>query len=348
MNYGRELRSAQAFQLLPPRPAVKSPLPYRKHTQSSQLAPAPAGRIASATVSAVTDTAILAALATAGSDASGAVVSAASTAARTTTPKTPKLLDPARQPKFVNSLPIPAVIDATKGGTFVVNIAETKQWLGLVGPNGKHLQTTVYGYGRAGSEVTYPGPTFVAERGHPIQVIWQNHLPQTGHLLPVDSGVMHASPTKPGAVPIVTHLHGGHTASGSDGLPDAWYTKNFKETGPGFVSPVDTYNNDQPSATLWYHDHALGYTHYNVYAGLARLSLLRDANEDNLVATGVLPGRKYEAGAAIQDRAFTSDGQLYLPAFANDPIPGTKDPVTGVYQTVQDMLVPISPAPTQA
>lgn len=279
-------------------------------------------------------------VAAAGSGASGSVVSAASIAASTVVHKTPKLLDPAKQPKFVKNLPIPAVIDATKGGTFVVNIGETKQWLGLVGPDGTHLKTTVWGYGQAGKAITYPGPTFVAERGHPIQVIWQNHLPLTGQFLPVDTSIMHAVTTQRGAVPISTHLHGGHTAASSDGEPDAWYTRNFKETGPGFVSPVDTYNNDQPSATLWYHDHALGYTHYNVYAGLAGFYLLRDANEDNLVATGVLPGRKYEAGAAIQDRAFTSDGQLYLPAFANDPIPGTKDPVTGVYQTVQDMLGP--------
>ena len=159
-------------------------------------------------------------VAAAGSGASGSVVSAASIAASTVVHKTPKLLDPAKQPKFVKNLPIPAVIDATKGGTFVVNIGETKQWLGLVGPDGTHLKTTVWGYGQAGKAITYPGPTFVAERGHPIQVTWQNHLPQNGHLLPVDTSFEHASPTKKGAVPVVTHLHGGHTASGSDGLPD--------------------------------------------------------------------------------------------------------------------------------
>ena len=55
------------------------------------------------------------------------------------------LLDPANQPKFINSLPIPAVIDATKGGTFAVNIGETKQWLGLVGANGKQRSRPRFG-----------------------------------------------------------------------------------------------------------------------------------------------------------------------------------------------------------
>ena len=70
----------------------------------------------------------------------GAVVAAASVIAAAKPPKPPPvvtLLDPATQPKFVNSLPIPPVIDATKGGTFTVRIEQTKQWLGLISPNGK-------------------------------------------------------------------------------------------------------------------------------------------------------------------------------------------------------------------
>jgi spore coat protein A len=129
------------------------------------------------------------------------------------------------------------------------------------------------------------------------------------------------------------HLHGGHTASGSDGLPDAWFVQNNAETGPGFTDKVYTYANDQDAATLWYHDHALGVTRLNVYAGLAGFYLLRDATENALVEAGVLPGGPYEIEMAIQDRAFTSDGKLYYPAFADDPIPGTSD-------TVADSLPP--------
>ena len=39
-----------------------------------------------------------------------------------------------------------------------------------------------------------------------------------------------------------------------------------------------TYPNTQPSSTLWYHDHALGMTRNNVYAGPAGFWILRDPN----------------------------------------------------------------------
>jgi len=143
-----------------------------------------------------------------------------------------------------------------------------------------------------------------------------------------------------GYVPTVTHLHGGHSASSSDGLPEAWFTQNFSEAGPDFGGRVLSYANSQQSATLWYHDHTLGITRLTVYAGLAGFYLLRDDNEENLVRSVVLPARQFEAGAAIQDRAFTQDGQLYLPAFDDDPMPGTKDPDTGQYETVKDVLGP--------
>ena len=106
-----------------------------------------------------------------------------------------------------------------------------------------------------------------------------------------------------GYVPTVTHLHGGHNRLDSDGLPDVWFTQHNAETGRLF-NPVYTYDNDQQSATLWYHDHALGITRLNVYAGLASFYLLQDQNEDGLVRNGVLPDGRASL-AAIQDRAFT-------------------------------------------
>ena len=84
-----------------------------------------------------------------------------------------------------------------------------------------------------------------------------------------------------------------------------------------------TYDNDQEAATLWYHDHALGMTRLNVYAGLAGFYVLQDQHRLDLVNRRVLPGGDYDIGMAIQDRAFTKDGQLYYPAYKNDPLPGT-------------------------
>ncbi len=100
------------------------------------------------------------------------------------------------------------------------------------------------------------------------------------------------------------------------------------------------YHNDQPSATLWYHDHSLGMTRLNVYAGPAGFWLIRDASavggETGLMAGNILPGpapvagedlvttnfpgsmggsrEKYrEIPIVIQGRSFNADGSLYYP-----------------------------------
>jgi spore coat protein A len=125
-----------------------------------------------------------------------------------------------------------------------------------------------------------------------------------------------------GGIPAVTHLHGGHSESASDGLPESWYTQGFAETGPDFVKQIFTYDNDQVAGTLWYHDHALGITRLNVYAGLAGFYLLRDNNELRLLRQNVLPQGPYELGLAIQDRMFTEDGQLFYPSTDPDIEPG--------------------------
>jgi spore coat protein A len=257
-----------------------------------------------------------------------------------------ELLDPTSHPKFVNPLPIPARIEATAGGSFSMQAQETRQWLGLVGPGGDRLTTKVWGYGMSAvvpplvhdngsgkaslgrgpgrAAVSYPGPTFVAREGTPVDVTWNNNLPSR-HLLPIDRTVMWANPAR-GGIPIVTHLHGGHSESASDGLPEAWFTQGFRETGPGWVKRKLTYDNDQEAATLWYHDHALGITRLNVYAGLAGFYLLRDTNEDALTSSGVLPGGSYEIEIAIQDRMFTTQGQLYYPAESDELPPGAPAP----------------------
>ena len=82
---------------------------------------------------------------------------------------------------------------------------------------------------------------------------------------------------------------------------------------------VYTYENDQEAATLWYHDHALGITRLNVYAGLAGFYILRDANEDALVADHHLPTGPYEIPLVIQDRMFDEFGQLFYPFEREEP-----------------------------
>jgi FtsP/CotA-like multicopper oxidase with cupredoxin domain len=161
-----------------------------------------------------------------------------------------------------------------------------------------------------------------------------------------------------GPVPIVTHLHG---ASGvgdeSDGYAEAWYLPAadnipdgyategtwydfFKRKatsrfgvgwGPGFAT--FQYPNDQRESTLWYHDHTLGMTRLNVYAGPAGFFLVRGGPEGDKTVldsrtgtTAVLPSPApnegdmfpanktyYEIPIAIQDRSFGADGSLFYP-----------------------------------
>jgi FtsP/CotA-like multicopper oxidase with cupredoxin domain len=161
-----------------------------------------------------------------------------------------------------------------------------------------------------------------------------------------------------GPVPIVTHLHGAAgVGDESDGYAEAWYlpdagnipagyategtwydffaakaaSKFAVAWGPGFAT--FQYPNDQRESTLWYHDHALGMTRLNVYAGPAGFFLVRGGpdgekavldSRTNTVA--VLPGPApnegdmfppnktyFEISIAVQDRSFNADGSLFYP-----------------------------------
>lgn len=234
------------------------------------------------------------------------------------------LLDPATQEKFVNLLPVPSIMQPlTPGGSYYeVSMSQFNQDLGLKDVGGYPLLTTVWGYNGS-----YPGPTIEARRNVPITVKWKNELTDNNnvplpHLFAVDTTIHWAMPMywPTCGVPLVTHLHGGHVESASDGNPDAWFTPGFSQTGSFFSKQVYSYPNNQESTTVWYHDHALGITRLNVYAGLAGFYILRDAWEDNLN----LPSGNYEIPIAIQDRIFKADGQLFYPSAPEES--GQPDP----------------------
>ncbi|KJS29770.1 MAG: bilirubin oxidase [Desulfatitalea sp. BRH_c12] len=192
-----------------------------------------------------------------------------------------------------------------------------------------------------------------------------NYLP---HLLPVDPTLHWANPPggisgrdmRPtftatpgpytGPVPIVTHVHGMEGVEDwSDGYAEAWYLPNAINIPAGYA-PVGTwydffnekagaswalgtaafeYPNSQRPSTAWYHDHTLGMTRLNVYAGPAGLYIVRSENPaDNPTSAGggaaVLPGpapqlgdpqntRYYEIPLAVQDRSFDLGGELFYP-----------------------------------
>ncbi|MFL7894075.1 MAG: bilirubin oxidase, partial [Anaerolineales bacterium] len=213
-----------------------------------------------------------------------------------------------------------------------------------------------------GGTFNYPAFTIEAVANKKATVEWRNELVDVNgnflpHLLSVDQTLHWANPPggkkerdrrgfdpSPyvGPVPIVTHVHGAHTTEESDGYAEAWWLPNagnipkgYADTGtfydyfvkkyklnwkPGTAS--FNYQNDQPATTLWYHDHTLGMTRLNVYAGPAGYWLIRggqydDPNNLGFVVPGVGDnpfGQYTEIPIVIQDRSFNSDGSLFYPS----------------------------------
>jgi spore coat protein A, manganese oxidase len=156
----------------------------------------------------------------------------------------------------------------------------------------------------------YPGPTLDVHRGERIFVRWTSELPDGAFLIP-SAFDTHLHGTHRGEPPtkIVAHLHGAVARADSDGHPDAWFTAGFRERGDVWTREIYEYPNQQDACTLWYHDHAIGQTRLNVYAGLAGVYLIRDDDEDALG----LPRGEHELVLLIQDRSFAADGSLSYP-----------------------------------
>lgn len=219
-------------------------------------------------------------------------------------PKVP-LVNPSTLTKFVDPLPIPLKLHATGERThpayhgralpyyrIAMQPCETRVHRDLP-------KTAMWGY--AGS---VPGPTLEVQRDQPILVEWVNALPSR-HFLPIDHTLHGAERDKPD-VRTVTHVHGARVNADSDGWPEDWFV-------PG-KSALYHYANHQDAATLWYHDHAMGITRLNIYAGLFGAFLVRDPDELELD----LPSGEYDLPLLLCDRLIARDGQLYYPV-SDDP-----------------------------
>ncbi|MGE5839511.1 MAG: multicopper oxidase family protein [Deltaproteobacteria bacterium] len=232
-------------------------------------------------------------------------------------------LNPNTLTKYLDPLPVPGKLDGTVPQTITTS-EFTQQVLPsnfTAGPYGG--KTLVWGYNNS-----YPGPTVEARRDVPFQVTHVNNLynPSLLSFLPIDQTLHWADPLEcmmdpscafqryTGPVPVVTHLHGGEVPSAFDGHPEAWFTPGLGIVGPAWVSDTFTYPNSQEAATIWYHDHTLGITRLNVYAGLAGFYLIRDP----LNEPANLPSGPYEREIAIQDRMFDTNGQLFYPVNGGD------------------------------
>ncbi len=281
------------------------------------------------------------------------------------------VLDPTSIPKYQAPLVIPPPMPGSgrppggKGGVDFYRIA-VREFRQQILPASMGLKPTrVWGYGSVDQPATFNYPAFTIEAtyGTPVRVKWINDLVKPNgefrpHLLPIDQTLhwanppggarhrdQHGSDHAPyrGPVPIVTHLHGGHTSEESDGYPEAWYLPDARNIPAGYArtgslyrryraqaqhaqgqawtpgSAVFQYDNETRARTEWFHDHALGITRANVYAGPAGFYLLRGGPGDAVVGTlpGPAPGHGdppyFEIPIVIQDRSFTTAGELFYP-----------------------------------
>jgi FtsP/CotA-like multicopper oxidase with cupredoxin domain len=191
---------------------------------------------------------------------------------------------------------------------------------------------------------TDTGPVIVNVRGTPTSVTFVNELGSTAttgvlaYKNSVDQTIHWADPfhlgcemgdvvpppfspcsqNYSGPIPAVPHLHGGEVPPELDGGPDSWFTSDSLLRGHAYYSfagasgneAIYNYPNLQQAAPLWFHDHTLGATRLNVYAGLAGGYLIVDPN---LQLPPNLPGPAEIVPIVLQDRMFDTDGQLYFP-----------------------------------
>jgi spore coat protein A len=211
--------------------------------------------------------------------------------------------------KFVDPLPIPVPM-----ATVAPNKYEIGAWPVVQKLHRDLPPTHLYGYGPTQGTATFPGMTIMATRGVPTLVHWTNHLPLP-HLLDwaVDPTIGQALVTT--GVPVSPHVHGGEQEPASDGGAFAWFTPNFAEKGPTWKHETFVYANRQQAATIWYHDHAFGYTRFNPYAGLAGFYILQDPTNE----PKPLPSGKYDIPIVIQDKDVFPNGDLWYPTGGDNP-----------------------------
>ena len=188
---------------------------------------------------------------------------------------------------FVDALPVPRrLVAAEHEGRLTVRMR--------AGTHRFHRdlpESTIWGY-----DGTVPGPTIEAERGQPVTVEWRNEL--DGPLPVVVTVAPHAAGADGVPVQCVPGLSGGSAdrnarrARRPHGRPPARRSDAASMTGgPRTSSRPDRravfhYPMDQRAALLWYHDHVMGVTKLDVYAGLAGLWIVRDDRERDLGAAG--------------------------------------------------------------
>ncbi|MEV6977718.1 multicopper oxidase domain-containing protein [Kitasatospora sp. NPDC093806] len=258
---------------------------------------------------------------------------------------------------FQVPLPVPAVLAPVRsdGTTDYYDITQRVARLEIL--PGLHTEAWTYGG-------TFPGPTLVARSGRRLVVRHRNELPvpsvvhlHGGHT-PADSDGYPVDLLMP--VGTSDDNRFARPTAGPSGTPTAPTTPGMPGM-PGMPGPggqagatylgrtitgerTYTYPGNQRAATLWYHDHRMGFTGPGVWRGLAGFHLIHDDEEDALP----LPRGERDLPLLLADRSFAADGSFRYPA--GDPdlaVPGvTDDYMNGVLGDV--ILVNGAPWPRVA
>jgi spore coat protein A, manganese oxidase len=219
--------------------------------------------------------------------------------------------------KYLEPVPLPGagIVVATPSGTNEYSFLQT-QIARQLHPSLAPTPLWAYDDGSSlGGQAGSLGMAVVAQSGTPLDVSFTHELPETyPDWIPVDTRLTPLGDE----VRLMTHLHGGFVAADSDGNP-AVTPDGF---GPGETQTVFYTNQlpQMPASLLWFHDHGLGATRLNVFAGLAAAYILRDEFDTGTEPNPIgIPGGAYEIPLVVQDRQFNPDGTFLYP---RSDIPG--------------------------
>ncbi|RVW00245.1 multicopper oxidase family protein [Rhodococcus xishaensis] len=153
----------------------------------------------------------------------------------------------------------------------------------------------------------YLGPTVEARSGDPLTVAYRNEIGVHPLADDFDTSLHGVTEQDRTAVPTSMHLHGAVTPPEHDGHPAF-----LQRPGQGHVH---RYPIVHEATQFWYHDHAMGITRLNVYAGLAGLFLLRDEFDTGTAENAWgLPSGEFEVSLVLQEKRFTADGRQSIRA----------------------------------
>ncbi|MEJ8834942.1 multicopper oxidase family protein [Ramlibacter sp. AN1133] len=258
-------------------------------------------------------------------------------------PNLAKFIQPLRDVGGPNGIPV-AASDGVSGSAVHYSIA-LEQFQDQLHPQLPNA-TRLWGYrpsNVATGAARHLGGVIVAQRGTPVRITATNSLPAQ-HILPVDATIMGAPAAGQPANNATIHLHGGFVPWISDGGPHSWFnpagqygqsvvdatgTILYKALNPS-LAPGQAeyfYPNGQGARLMWYHDHAIGTTRLNAYAGLASAYVVTDDYENLTMSVGYgVPGpldprTKY---LIFQDKTFVGPNTSVVDPTWSTVAPGSR------------------------